>query len=519
MKKIVPLLLSFTLQSALTSFAQSASFAQSTNLAQSTSFTQSTPPSHQLPPRPANTFVDTLFRQEYHEAYPIGKTPEENNTRSIAVDNKSSVWIATATGVLVKASGEKTWTALPFSAKDKGPAYAVAVDNRSVVWMGTWKGVFTFGNRILQQVPGTQGPISLLCTTAEGVYALGPGGVWFLKDGTFEKKNYPLARSLRSVLDDGKKGIWVASDVGLYHCNAQGTTYSKDTDVLLSASLKGLAFDTKDRLWTAGLGGVTILKDGKRKAVIRPREGCPSIYTTCVRRSPKGDMWVGTQVGIVRYAPDGTHTLRFSRRWLLDDQVNDIAFDAEGNAWVATAGGVSAIKSKPMNLAAKEAYFYDAQMKRHIRQPWISGQCHLMTPGDTTSWRPEDDDNDGEYTGNYLTMESFRYAVTKNADAKDKAGKAFAFLKQLREVTGGDGYFARTIVPAEWNDKVHDGNRTFTERDKAEELVKDPRFKPVETRWHKSKDGQWLWKGDASSDEWCGHMMGYFFTLSWWQTL
>src|SRR3954465_14249041 len=51
----------------------------------------------------------------------------------------------------------------------------------------------------------------------------------------------------------------------------------------------------------------------------------------------------------------------------------------------------------------------------------------------------------------------------------------------------------------------------LTAKQLAEEMVKEPRFKPVEVRWRKSKDGKWLWKGDASSDEWCGHMMGYYF--------
>jgi hypothetical protein len=188
-----------------------------------------------------------------------------------------------------------------------------------------------------------------------------------------------------------------------------------------------------------------------------------------------------------------------------------MAFDAEGNAWIATAQGVSAIKKRKMNLAAKQDYFYDVLMKRHIRKPWIAGQCHLTVPGDVNSWQPEDDDNDGEYTGNYLAMECFRYAVTKSEDAKEKAKKAFDFLKLLQEVTGTDGLFARTIVPPGWSDRVHDGNRSFTAKEKAEELVKEPRFKPVEQRWRKSQDGQWLWKGDASSDEMCGHMMGYYF--------
>ncbi|MES1223281.1 MAG: regulator, partial [Bacteroidota bacterium] len=149
--------------------------------------------------------------------------------------------------------------------------------------------------------------------------------------------------------------------------------------------------------------------------------------------------------------------------------------------------------------------------KRHIREPWIAGQCHLKTPGDITTWQPDDDDNDGEFTGNYLTMESFRYAVTKSEDARTKAKKAFHFLQQLREVTGGDGYFARTIIPADWKYRIHDNNRKYSEREIAEELVKEPRFKPLEERWKKSADGKWLRKGDASSDEWCGHMMGYFF--------
>src|SRR5665213_102296 len=456
-------------------------------------------------------YRDTAFMQEYAEHFPVGTTREENEIRNIAVDRMSTVWIATAAGVLMKKDGETKWMALPFSDEDKGPAYAVAAEDGGIVRMGTWNGVYAYQQGEIKKISGTQGPISVICPSREGMYAIGPDGVWLLDGNHFIKKNYPIARSVRSAVSDGRRGIWIASDVGLYHCNAQGTRYFQKTDVLLSAYLRGLCFDSGGRLWVAGLGGVTILKDGKKQRVIRPQEGCPSIYTHCARRSPDGVIWVGTKVGVVRFSPDGTHSLRFSRRWLLDDQVNDIAFDQEGNAWIATAGGVSAIKKRKMNLLSKQEYFYEVLMKRHIRKPWIAGQCHLEIPGDTSSWRPEDDDNDGEYGGNYLAMECFRYAVTKSEDAREKAGTAFAFLKQLREVTGGDGYFARTIVPADWPYPVHDGNQHYTSREKAEELVKEPRNKPVETRWRLSADGQWRWKGDASSDEWCGHMMGYYF--------
>ncbi len=454
---------------------------------------------------------DKGFWQEYHEAYPVSSVPIENNVRSIAVDKNLTVWIATEAGIFTKKNGETKWLAIPFEDADEGPAYAVVVDEHNTIWMGTWKGIFVYRNNLPVQVAGPQGPVSVICAAKQGMYALGPKGVWFLNGTDFIKKDYPIARSVRSAISDNKEGIWVASDVGLYHSNKAGTKYFYEKDILLSAGLKGLAIDNKGSLWVAGLGGVSIVKDGRQQRVISSQKGCPSIYATCVKKSSEGVMWVGTKMGVVRFFPDGKHSLLFSRRWLMDDHVNDIAFDKDGNAWIATEQGVSAIKKKWMTLASKEKYFYDVLMRRHIREPWIAGQCHLINPGDTTKWMAEDDDNDGEFTGNYLAMESFRYAVTKSEDAREKASKAFHFLKQLQDITNGDGYFARTIVPIDWADRVHDGNRSYTEQEKAEELVNDPRFKPVEVRWHKSADGKWLWKGDASSDEWCGHMMGYYF--------
>jgi hypothetical protein len=456
------------------------------------------------------TYTDTAFWQEYHEPYVVGKTAEENEVRSIAVDLQSNIWIATPAGVFVKNKGHQLWTS-PFSPVDKGPAYAIAVDYQSAVWMGTWNGVYIFQNKVLKFVEGIRGPISALCVSKEGVYALGPHGVWLYNGKIFIKKNYSIASSVRRAVTDGDGGIWIATDVGLYHCNEKETKHIYKTDVLLSAYIKDLAFDDHQKLWAGGLGGISVLYKEKKEKVVRTENGCPSLFVNCVEKSPEGTMWIGTNVGVVRYLSNGNHSLLFSRRWLLDDQVNDIAFDQNGDAWIATSKGVSVIKRKKMTLAEKQNYFYDVLMNRHIRKPWIAGQCHLTVPGDINSWQPEDDDNDGEYTGNYLAMESFRYASTKNPDAKEKAKKAFNFLKLLQEVTGSDGFFARTIVPVAWANRVHDANEIFTVKQKAEELVKEPRFKPVEIRWRKSKDGQWLWKGDASSDEMCGHMMGYFF--------
>lgn len=457
-----------------------------------------------------HTVKDTSFWQEYHEPYPVGKQTAANEVRSIVADDNNNIWIATAAGIFVKDAKDKTWSpVVPDS--ENGPSYAVAKDSKGNIWCGAWNGAyFMHGTRLLK-AEGTEGPVAVLCAAKEGIYALGPKGIWLWQNNHFVKQSYPVARSVRHAVSDNAGGLWIATDAGLYHCTPSLTQYFQKTNELVSAYIKGVAIKDDRKVWAGGLGGVSILQNGKKVKFLRPEDGIPSVNVNCIEASSGGSMWVGTDVGIVRYETDWQHSLRFSRRWLLDDKVNDICFDAAGTAWIATAKGVSAIKKKRMTLAQKADFFYDVTMKRHVREPWIVGQCRLPDPGDLTRWEPEDDDNDGEYGGNYLAMESFRYAVTKDEDAKEKAKRSFEFLKMLREITGLDGFFARTIVPVSWGNNVHDPNRTYTEKEIAEELVKEPRFKPVETRWHLSKDGKWLWKGDTSSDEWCGHMMGYFF--------
>jgi hypothetical protein len=455
-------------------------------------------------------YQDVAFWQETHEAYPLPERVGNSEVRSIILDNKSNVWIATAAGVFVKKANHSQWKAVQTDS-NQGPAYSVTVDAQSNVWMGTWNGVYRFENNQLQPIAGVEAPISVVHASLEGTYAIGPKGIWLFDGQNFVKKNYELPRSVRDAVSDNQGGLWLASDVGLYHINKERKTkILRNTDDVQSAYIKGITTDQNQRLWAGGLGGVSIINQFQKKRAITMSDGLPTAYVTCLKTAPDGTVWVGTEKGVVRYYADGTHSLRFSRRWLLDDHVKDIAFDENGNAWIATAKGVSVIKRQKMTLAQKNDYFHDVLLKRHIRVPWIAGQCRLEKAGDLTTWQPEDDDNDGEYTGNYLAMESFRYATTKSPEAKENARKAFGFLKLLQEVTDTDGFFARTIVPSDWK-YVHDSNRPYTPQQLAEELVKEPRFKPVEVRWRKSKDGKWLWKGDTSSDEMCGHLFGYYF--------
>ncbi|WP_209330301.1 ligand-binding sensor domain-containing protein [Lunatimonas salinarum] len=456
-------------------------------------------------------YKDLPFAQETHTAHPLYVDGSAIGVNQLALTKDGHIWAATMSGVFVKKHEDATWEYPTANERINGPVFSLIYGIDQQVFAGTWQGLFTVsetGAVPLAGIPET--PISILSYDSKGnLYAFGPDGGWKCEEHGCEKLSFSLPQSIRSAKVGPDGAWWVASDVGLYRFTGSETHHLYEKGTLISAYLNGLDWDRDGILWVSGLGGVSKLRQLDVIDRITTEKGLPTPYTTCIAQSPDGTFWVGTERGVVRYYTDGSHSLRFSKRWLVNDHVTSILFDEAGNAWIGTQKGVSCIKAIDMTLAEKEAYFYQTLMERHIREPWTAGQVRLLEAGNLDTWVPEDDDNDGEYTSMYLAMESFRYAATGSADAREKAGKAFRFLKKLEEITGRDGFFARSIVPPDW-EQVHDPNSTYTPQEMAIRKVKEPRYKPVETRWHLSADGKWKWKGDTSSDEMCGHMFGYF---------
>lgn len=451
---------------------------------------------------------DTPFFQEFHKPYSIGEQTDQNDVRSVVVDHSGNVWAATRAGVFILKKDSEQWTGL--MDKDKaGPTFCVSVDSLGTVWLAAWNGIYRSTTRGLEKVESIDQPISALVASKNQIIAIGPDGTWRYQNGTWKHQDIRYSRAIRAILPDKQNGFWIATGMGLVHQTDAGVKLYQSASELLSADIHDLAFDQNGRLWIGGLGGVTVYKDGKRINHFTPKEGIPSVVVHSVIPGPDGMMWVGTDRGVARF--DGIKwSLRHSRRWLLSDDVRDVAFDKEGTAWIATSQGVSAIKRRKMTLADKAEYFLRICYARHVREPYLVEKCRLTVPGDTTTWEPRDDDNDGQYTSMYLAMESFLYAATQNPQAKANTKKAFEALRFLQTVTETSGFVARTVIPSTWT-RMADPNRTYTDQERADIRVHNPREKKVENHWRPSKDGKWLWKGDTSSDEITGHMFGYLF--------
>ncbi len=447
---------------------------------------------------------DTPFVQEYHEAYPLPGGGGPNDVRAVVVDASDRVWAATAAGLYRLDSTR--WSKQ--AGVTDGPLYELFTDAAGDLWAGAWDGIYRVSEGQGAREPGVNGTITAMAEASNGLVALGPEGSWIRRNGSWA----PLANHWsRHVRDAAVRSgdLYIATGVGLFQQTRNELKHFYKDEDLYSGDLKALAFNAKGDLWIGARGGIDVYSGGQYTKHFGPAEGLPNYDVRALAFDRGGVLWAGTALGVARF--DGTKwSLRHSRRWLLSDDVRGITFDSQGTAWIATAAGVSAIKRREMTLAQKAQYYLEICHQRHVRPPYIVEKCWFPDPADPSKWNPWDDDNDGTFTAQYLAMESLRWAVTKDPEARRHADLAYDALEFLETVTQVPGFFARTVVPSTWT-QMADANHTMTPEEYAERRVRDPRTKRVDERWRLSADGKWLWKGDTSSDEMVGQMFGYYF--------
>ena len=209
---------------------------------------------------------------------------------------------------------------------------------------------------------------------------------------------------------------------------------------------------------------------------------------TATARAADGGVWLGTTQGLVRLdfsAPEQDRRQYMGgQRYLPDDHVEQLLPDERDGIWVRTRTGVSHVELKPMTLAQKAEHFEQRVRARHDRYGLVA-DSGLRVAGDVSSNQMPDNDNDGLWTAMYAAGECFRYAVTKSPEALANARKSIEAILFLEEVAGRRGFPARSYI-----------------------RKGDPM--PGGGEWHWTKDGQYYWKADTSSDE----IVGHFFIFS-----
>jgi len=224
--------------------------------------------------------------------------------------------------------------------------------------------------------------------------------------------------------------------------------------------------------------GMSVLR-GMALTTLTGEDRLPYEDTTCLAKGFAGDVWIGTTTGAIRMV-DGEYHYFGPGMWLPSNNVHDIAA-GPNVVYIATDGGLGIIRYEPYTLQKKADYF-ERQVDKwgHKRLGFLH---KLYRSGD--EWRREVSDNDGGHTAHYLAAMSFKYAVTRDPEAREEAVNAFKAMVWLDAITPKDGFIARAI----WSETG----------DKGERSTRGSGGLPAD--WYPTDDDLWYWKGDTSSDE------------------
>ncbi len=211
-------------------------------------------------------------------------------------------------------------------------------------------------------------------------------------------------------------------------------------------------------------------------------EGLPYNNILTIEEGRPNEIWIGTTKGAIRHF-EGEWDYYHGPRWTRGEAIHSIHADEQGQVWLAAEQGISQLRFREWTLEQKASYYEKMVRPRHDRYGLVA-DCHLSRFGDLSSYVLRDNDNDGLWTSIYLASLCFRYAVTEDPQVKELAWKHYEAMEFLEEVTGKEGYFARSYVK---KGEPHEQGG----------------------EWHESEDGEWVWKSDTSSDELVGHMFVY----------
>lgn len=408
--------------------------------------------------------------------------PSEAGKNAIKLLSVSGTKVAiTSNGVCKFRDGK--WSSKIYSSTWK----TAAVDPNVKIWLASAKTVQEENSTSGIALPTFAQNDTILCLQWENAQNLlvGTTNGLLCYSGKWEALPFTKGKRINAIAADGKNDLWLATNDGLLRRMA-GKWINMD-DNLMAYGLKRTYFALKSRLESkellfGGLFAVGCLAENGNHWILRGADGLPYGPITSVKTFGN-DLWLGTPKGVIKKDPQWHYYC--GKRWLPNDQINDILPIDEHTVWIATPEGISQIQEVEMSLEQKAADFEKIIQLRHNRLGLIN-RSKLKVAGDLSTSRTENEDNDGLWTSNYLAAECFRYAVTKSAEARALATRTYEALERLETVTGISGYPARTYALA--TDSVVQSKS------------------PHPKHWHVSPDGKWQWLDDTSSDEIVGHL-------------
>lgn len=245
----------------------------------------------------------------------------------IAFDNDGKIWFGSRYHGISSFDG-KTWTnynPLNSDFPDKH-IRSISVDSLNRIWVGTDNGLAIF-DRSKWEIMNKSN--SLLSDNT-------------INSVAFEKKS---------------RAVWIATDKGIMYAYSYGAilgminvapiTYSKKNSVLPDDLVNQVIIDDSSNAWISCWGGIAKIENKNWKwKVYTPENSKLPAFVEYFLTAHNSELWVASNMGLYILKNEQWEIYTPSNSSLPDFFVNRVAFDNDGNAWIATQSGLVKFSEK-----------------------------------------------------------------------------------------------------------------------------------------------------------------------------
>lgn len=320
-----------------------------------------------------------LFKDPILEKFNLGNLIQEPDLLSFTIDNEGTIWIGTVgQGLIMKGKNGTMILKRDNSPLTSDFVHKVYVDRQNRKWILTGFVEENLSDMLLRSIP--EGPrFQGMVMFKEADYAaypkwtiynghtapIEPGGYYSLnvdREG-YVWTNYQAVSFARykegqfnifegmskSIQTDMISSISAGPDGKIYGgSNLKGVYVLDKTEVeVINGANSGLSngnttcvLKSKKFLYVGHVAGFDTY-DGDTWKQYRKRDGLPGSYVYCIYEDSKGDAWIGTNKGLVKFSKGKFTVYNKKTKDLPNNNIQAICEDANGTIWIGHRRGVS----------------------------------------------------------------------------------------------------------------------------------------------------------------------------------
>ena len=217
---------------------------------------------------------------------------------------------------------------------------AIYQQRNGTIWVGTDTGLFRLQGDHFIRIHLSDGPAANSVSSAlaeDGTGAMWSGGthLFRIRGGVVEEIRLPQengATRVRSLIRDPDGSVWVGTAAGLFHYDLR-TQITKIEEV--QGTVRTLFFDDRGILWAGTAGRGLYFHHGSKFVHVSTADGLPGNTVLSQAGDDEGNIWIGTQSGLLRLSRMGMH--RSPIPGWTDSDFGAVMRDADGVLWVCSS--------------------------------------------------------------------------------------------------------------------------------------------------------------------------------------